>query len=179
MQLLDWLPTDMTGSLLLDAGCGTGALSFEAALRGARVIAVDVSASLINIARERTPSQLPVGAIDYRVGDMTDPAVGIVDHLVAMDSLIHYDTDDIVAALALLAKRTKKSIAFTVAPRTPLLTLMHLAGRAFPRGDRAPAIIPVGFGASAQQNRVGAAALGLAHRAHRARHDRLLQITGI
>jgi magnesium-protoporphyrin O-methyltransferase len=86
-----------------------------------------------------------VGAIDYRVGDMTDPAIGSVDHMVAMDSLIHYDAADIVAALALLAQRTKKSIAFTVAPRTPLLALMHLAGRAFPRGDRAPAIIPVGL----------------------------------
>jgi magnesium-protoporphyrin O-methyltransferase len=144
-QLLDWLPADMTGARLLDAGCGTGALSFEVALRGASVIAVDVSASLIRIARERTPSQLPVGAIDYRVGDMTDPAIGSVDHMVAMDSLIHYDAADIVAALALLAQRTKKSIAFTVAPRTPLLALMHLAGRAFPRGDRAPAIIPVGL----------------------------------
>jgi magnesium-protoporphyrin O-methyltransferase len=132
-QLLDWLPADMTGSWLLDAGCGTGALSFEAALRGAKVIAVDVSASLIRIARERTPNQLPIGAIEYRVGDMTDPAVGTVDHLVAMDSLIHYDTTDIVAILASLA------------PRTPLLALMHLAGRAFPRGDRAPAIIPVGM----------------------------------
>jgi magnesium-protoporphyrin O-methyltransferase len=144
-QLLDWLPADMTGSLLLDAGCGTGALSFEAALRGAKVVAVDVSASLIGIARERTPSQLPIGAIEYRVGDMTDPAVGTVDHLVAMDSLIHYDTTDIVAVLASLAQRTRKSIVFTVAPRTPLLALMHLAGRAFPRRDRAPAIVPVGM----------------------------------
>lgn len=143
-QLLEWLPGDLTAARLLDAGCGTGALSFEAARRGADVIAVDISASLIDIACERTPSDLPDGAIDFRVGDMLDPDFGDVDHVVAMDSLIHYETVDIVAALTGLAHRTARSIIFTVAPRTPMLTLMHAAGRTFPRGDRAPAIVPVG-----------------------------------
>lgn len=143
-QLLDWLPMDMTGVRLLDAGCGTGALSFEAARRGADIIAVDVSASLIEIACERQPGDVPDGAIDFRVGDMLDEDFGHIDHVVAMDSLIHYETADIVTALAGLAKRTSASIVFTVAPRTPMLTAMHLAGRAFPRSDRAPAIVPVG-----------------------------------
>jgi len=66
-----------------------------------------------------------------------------VDHVVAMDSLIHYETCDIVAALTGLARRTSGSIIFTVAPRTTMLALMHTAGRAFPRVDRAPAIVPV------------------------------------
>ena len=35
--LLSWLPQNMSGARLLDAGCGTGALSIEAARRGARV----------------------------------------------------------------------------------------------------------------------------------------------
>lgn len=143
-QLLDWLPGDMGATRLLDAGCGTGALSFEAARRGADVIAVDISASLIDIACERLPSDLPDGAVDFRVGDMLDPDFGDVDHVVAMDSLIHYGVGDMVAALAGLAQRTSTSILFTVAPRTPMLTLMHVAGRAFPRSDRAPAIVPVG-----------------------------------
>ncbi len=30
-----------------------------------------------------------------------------------------------------------------MAPRTPLLALLHTVGRAFPRVDRAPAIVPV------------------------------------
>ena len=38
--LLAWLPADMTGLRLLDAGCGTGALSVEAARRGAEVVAI-------------------------------------------------------------------------------------------------------------------------------------------
>ena len=142
-NLLSWLPADLTGTRLLDAGCGTGALSLEAARRGAEVVAIDVSPTLIGLARERT-ARVGSGRIDFRVGDMLDPSLGRFDHVVAMDSLIHYATADIVQALATLAARTDAAILFTVAPRTPLLTLMHRAGRIFPRGDRAPAIVPVG-----------------------------------
>jgi magnesium-protoporphyrin O-methyltransferase len=42
-----------------------------------------------------------------------------------------------------LAERTERSIAFTFAPRNAALSLMHAAGRLFPRADRAPAIEPV------------------------------------
>ena len=41
--LMDWLPEDLTGSTLIDAGCGTGTLAIEAAQRGAEVVAVDLS----------------------------------------------------------------------------------------------------------------------------------------
>ncbi len=34
-ELLSWLPADLSGRRLLDAGCGTGALALEAARRGA------------------------------------------------------------------------------------------------------------------------------------------------
>ena len=44
--LLSWLPTDMSGQRLLDAGCGTGALAAEAASRGAHVVAIDLSPTL-------------------------------------------------------------------------------------------------------------------------------------
>src|ERR1700754_382386 len=50
--LLNWLPMDLRGKRLLDAGCGTGALAVEAALRGAHVIAIDLSPTLVHLARE-------------------------------------------------------------------------------------------------------------------------------
>ena len=59
-----------------------------------------------------------------------------------MDSLIHYRADHIAEALTDLSRRTVVAIVFTVAPRTPLLSAMHLAGKLFPRGDRSPAIVP-------------------------------------
>lgn len=142
-NLLSWLPEDLSGTRLLDAGCGTGALAAEAASRGAEVVAVDVSPTLIRLARERLVGHLGAGRVEFRVGDMLDPGLGRFDHVVAMDSLIHYRAPDIVAALARLAARTDGAILFTVAPRTALLTLMHAAGKFFPKGDRAPAIVPI------------------------------------
>jgi magnesium-protoporphyrin O-methyltransferase len=138
--LLSWLPADMTGLRLLDAGCGTGALAVEAAQRGAEIVAIDVAGSLVAIARNRAPKGLN---IDWRVGDMLDPALGHFDHVVAMDSLIHYKAFDIVAVVERLAETTRGSIAFTFAPQTPLLMAMLGMGRLFPRSDRSPAILPV------------------------------------
>jgi len=119
--LLSWLPDDMRGLRLLDAGCGTGALSVEAARRGAHVTAIDLSATLVALAQERAPRDLGEGRIDFAVGDMMAPDMAMFDHIVAMDSLIHYKP----------------------APATPLLTTMLAMGRLFPRSDRSPAIVPV------------------------------------
>ena len=141
--LLGFLPAELTGRRLLDAGCGTGAFSVEAARRGAHVVAIDLSPTLVQLARERLPATLAAGNIDFRVGDMSDAGLGDFDHVVAMDSLIHYRADDVVRVLAGLAARTRHSIVFTFAPRTPALAAMHAVGRLFPRGARAPAIEPV------------------------------------
>ncbi|MEO1602407.1 MAG: magnesium protoporphyrin IX methyltransferase [Pseudomonadota bacterium] len=141
--LLSWLPEDLSGRRLLDAGCGTGALTLEAARRGAEVVAVDVAGSLLSVAAERTPAELRA-RITWQTGDMLDPGFGAFDHVVAMDSLVHYGPRDIVGALGQLAARTRHSVVFTFAPRTPLLAAMHTAGKLFPRSDRSPAIQPIG-----------------------------------
>ncbi len=139
--LLDWLPADLRGQRLLDLGCGTGALAVEAARRGAEVVAVDLSPTLVQLGRERCPADV-AAQIDWRSGDATDPALGRFDHVVAMDSLIHYRLVDAVTALAALAPRTRGRILFTYAPRTPLLAAMHTLGRCFPRSERSPALQP-------------------------------------
>jgi len=141
--LLDWLPLDLRGRTLLDAGCGTGAFAIEAALRGAAVVAIDLSPTLVGIGRRRAPLQLGDGSIRFLSGDMLDEQLGPFDHAVAMDSLIHYKDRDAVAALTRLTPRIRHSILFTFAPRTLPLAMMHNVGKLFPRGDRAPAIEPV------------------------------------
>ncbi|MGL4443131.1 MAG: magnesium protoporphyrin IX methyltransferase [Alsobacter sp.] len=141
--LLDWLPADLAGRRVLDAGCGTGALAVQAALRGAEVVAIDISPTLVKLASERLPSDLGVGSIRFLVGDMLDRNLGRFDHVVAMDSLIHYRAADVTRVLAGLASRTDHSIVFTFAPRTAALSMMHAVGKFFPRSDRAPAIEPV------------------------------------
>ena len=141
--LLDWLPNDLRRTRVLDAGCGTGAFAIAAACRGAEVTGIDVAAGLVDVARERTPSFIGHGRIHWRSGDMLDPQLGTFAHVVAMDSLIHYQPEDLVAALGELAQRTTGTITFTFAPRTTLLAAMHNIGKAFPKSDRSPAIVPV------------------------------------
>ncbi len=143
--LLSWLPQDMRGMRLLDAGCGTGALAMEAAQRGAEVVAIDLSPTLVKLAAERYDAQHHEGPgrIDFRSGDMLADELGRFDHVVAMDSLIHYDVPHMVEAMQRLAGRTRHSILFTFAPRTPILAVMHGMGRLFPRSDRSPSLTPV------------------------------------
>ena len=143
--LTGWLPQDLRGARILDAGCGTGAAAVELARRGADVLAVDLSPTLVALAADRAPRDLGEGRVDFRSGDMLDTQLGSFDYVLAMDSLIHYRAADAVASLSRLAARTSRSIVFTFAPSNPMLSAMIAAGRLFPRADRAPSIVPVGF----------------------------------
>ncbi len=138
--MLGQLPQDLRGVRVLDAGCGTGAASAELAARGADVTAIDISPRLVEIARVRLPQGLP-GRVTFRAGDMLAPELGRFDHVIAMDSLIYYTQPDLEAALEGLAARVGQ-IVFTVAPRTALLMAMWHAGKAFPRSDRSPVMVP-------------------------------------
>lgn len=145
-EILQRLPKRLDGRHVLDAGCGTGNLSIALAARGATVTAIDISTSLIEVARGRTPEPLQA-RIDYRVGDMLGPhAIGF-DHIVCMDSLIHYTEADFQAALVALSgsvsNHDNASLLFTFAPRTPLLMMMKHIGKLFPKRDRSPAIEPI------------------------------------
>jgi magnesium-protoporphyrin O-methyltransferase len=140
--LVSWLGQDLKGKRILDAGCGTGALAVEAARLGAEVVAIDLSPTLVDLARERIPADI-AHLVEFHSGDMLDKGLGHFDHVVAMDSIIHYQTDHAVQALAQLAERTRKSIVFTFAPRTPMLAMMISVGRLLPRSDRAPWLEPM------------------------------------
>lgn len=141
--LLSWLPGDLSGKRVLDAGCGTGALALEAASRGAEVVAIDLSATLVELAQARAADISEVGSIDFMVGDMRSLDLGCFDHVVAMDSLIHYDPEDGIRTLEALAENVTGSMVFTFAPKTRLLATMHSVGQWFPRGNRSPAIVPI------------------------------------
>ncbi|MEM1113985.1 MAG: magnesium protoporphyrin IX methyltransferase [Pseudomonadota bacterium] len=141
--LLNWLPQDLSGARLLDAGCGTGALAMEAAQRGAQVVAVDLSPTLVTLAQERLENEPAAQNITFMVGDMRHLELGHFDYGVAMDSLIHYQAEDMVNSLHQMSESVTRSIVFTFAPRTALLGAMHAVGGLFPRGNRAPSIEPI------------------------------------
>ncbi len=141
-SLLSFLPDDLEGCRLLDAGCGTGALAVEAAKRGADVTAIDLSPTLIELAKERLPATLGKGKIAFLAGDMIDHSLGTFDHVVAMDSVIHYSRADMLDMIARFAAMSRSGVHFSYAPWTPLLGAMQTVGKLFPRGDRSPWIVP-------------------------------------
>lgn len=141
--LLSYLPSDLTGQRILDAGCGTGVLAADLAKRGAHVVAIDLSPTLVDLARERIGRDVGAGSIEFRSGDMLDPALGEFDHVVCMDSMIHYHHLDIADAMAKLADRTRANIAFTFAPNNAVLSTLLTLGSLFPRSDRSPFIQPI------------------------------------
>jgi magnesium-protoporphyrin O-methyltransferase len=88
--LADWLPTDLAGARVLDAGCGPGQLTTDLAARGATVVAVDLSRTLVELARERLPAALRPQVTFRGRRHARSAALGEFDYVVAMDSLIHY-----------------------------------------------------------------------------------------
>ncbi len=138
--MLARLPADLTGVRVLDAGCGPGVMTAELAARGATVVAVDIAPQLLAIAEARLPAAHRA-RVTFHAGDMTDAAHGAFDAVLAMDSLIYYGETDLLAALDRLSARAPH-VVFTVAPKTPLLTLMWGAGKLFPRADRSPVMVP-------------------------------------
>ncbi|WP_224816621.1 magnesium protoporphyrin IX methyltransferase [Hasllibacter sp. MH4015] len=139
--MLSRLPNDLNGRRVLDAGCGTGAMSEALAERGADVVAIDISPQLIDIATKRLPDHL-AARVTFASGDMLSDDLGQFDHVLAMDSMIYYEAPDLGRAIARLAGRTRRSIVFTVAPRTPFLMAFFALGKVFPRADRSPTMIP-------------------------------------
>jgi magnesium-protoporphyrin O-methyltransferase len=154
--MLSRLPADLKGARVLDAGCGTGLMTAELAARGADVVAVDISPQLIAIAEARLTEDLRPH-VTFAAGDMTSTRHGRFDFVMAMDSLIYYRTPDIAAALRKLADRTSGHVTFTVAPRTPFLMTFFTIGKAFPRADRSPTMIPQDWRAIARHTGGGIA----------------------
>ena len=91
---------DLAGQTVLDAACGEGFLSRLLAARGARVIGIDLSPRLIHQARAKNPTD----AIEYRVGDLSQPLPQLAAHF-----------DRIGSHLALNDVRDHRGFATTLA----------------------------------------------------------------
>ena len=88
-SLLFDLAGDLSGKKVLDLACGEGFYTRMIRLRGAtRVVGVDLSAGMIDLARQQEASQ-PTG-IDYRIHDVCDLALDETFDLVMAAYLLNY-----------------------------------------------------------------------------------------
>jgi SAM-dependent methyltransferase len=79
---------DLRGKRVLDAGCGAGALAEAMLARGASVTALEISAAMADLARDRLGDRVTV-----HVADLAEPLTMFADatfDLVAASLVIHY-----------------------------------------------------------------------------------------
>jgi SAM-dependent methyltransferase len=97
---------ERSGGPVLELGVGTGRIAVPIAASGIEVIGVDLSAGMLEVARER--AELAGVTVDLRHGDMRDPPVDGQFPLVLCPfrSLLHMETDaDRRLALRAVASR--------------------------------------------------------------------------
>jgi SAM-dependent methyltransferase len=83
-----------SGGPVLELGVGTGRIAVPIAASGIRVVGVDLSAGMLEVAREN--AALTGAELDLRHGDMRDPPVDETFPLVICPfrSLLHMETDE-------------------------------------------------------------------------------------
>ena len=83
-----------SGGPVLELGVGTGRIAVPIAAAGIRVVGVDLSAGMLEVAREN--AALAGAELDLRHGDMRDPPVDETFPLVICPfrSLLHMETDE-------------------------------------------------------------------------------------
>lgn len=134
-----------TGERVLDIGCGFGTTSIAMAQRGTRVLGVDISAPMIERARERAAA---VGAdARFTLGDaQTDALDGPHDVVVSRFGVMFFS--DPVAAFANIAAATADDgrltfVCWQPMDRNPWMTLPTEVVRGL-LDDPAPAVAPTG-----------------------------------
>ncbi len=108
---------DLDGLRVLDLGCGAGQLSVELIAAGATVTGIDVSAAMVDIARERLGAETAIA-----VGDIGDPLpfqTGAFD--VVVSSLTMHYVEDWVPTLAEIRRVLAPSGRFTFSTHHPTM----------------------------------------------------------
>jgi SAM-dependent methyltransferase len=111
------------GGTIVDIGCGPGHVTHYLAARGAEVLGVDLSPTMIDVARVRFPG------LDFRVGSML--AIDAKDMswsgAVALYSIIHFASDE--------RRIASRELARVLRPNSPLLVSFHVSSMDHPIGS--------------------------------------------
>jgi SAM-dependent methyltransferase len=119
--VIESLIGELTGNRVLDLGCGSGAYSLWFAGRGASVVGLDLSETMISIAQERSRG---IDA-DFRVSDIRD-ALPFNDHefdLVFSATALHY-VDNLTTTMTEVARVLKPAGLFLASVLHPMSTAL-------------------------------------------------------
>ena len=119
---------DVSGSTVLDVGCGSGLYAAELVRRGARVIGFDGSARLIEHARQRLD-----GSVDLRVHDLIEPLGWLDDAVIdkALMALVIHHLEDPVPTLREIHRVLRPGGRLLVSTVHPFADWRHVGGSYF------------------------------------------------
>jgi tRNA (mo5U34)-methyltransferase len=112
LQIADWLPADLAGWRVLDAGCNAGFYSFELAKRGASVLAIDVDARYLAQARWAARQLGLEEQVAFRQMGVYEIARSIERFDLVWFMGVFYHLRYPLLALDLLARRTRRMMVF-------------------------------------------------------------------
>lgn len=118
----------ISSGTIVDLGCGSGILARMVSYAGHDVVGVDLSADMVDLARERAPKA------SFVVGSVHDAAIPPAVAVTAIGEVCNYATDARAGldALARLARRVRAALA----PGGVFLFDVATPGRAGPTGAR-------------------------------------------
>jgi len=118
---------------VLDAGCGTGALSIPLAQAGACVDGIDFSHRMIATAKGRArQAGIPGELLSFAVRDL-ESIDRPYDTIVCIDVLARYSTEASVKILRHLSSVARRRLILTFTPKTAMDYVWHAIGAVYAR----------------------------------------------
>ena len=114
------LTGDLEGLKLLDLGCGSGVYSVPFAAAGATVAGMDLSETMIELARKRASALTPGSSIEFRTGDISErlPFPDETFDRVLTSTALHYlnDLSSLMKEVSRVLKRGGRLVASVLHP---------------------------------------------------------------
>lgn len=133
------LPSD---SLILDAPCGTGRLAEVLLEEGHRVVGMDISDEMLQVARDklaRFGQRFTTTVTDLR--HLPEAQIGQYDAVLCARVLMHLSLDEQITFLGNVARLTQGTVVFTQSWTSPYQKMRRRVKRML--GTRSPARYPV------------------------------------
>ena len=137
--VMDWFQADgnLPGLSICDAGCGVGSLSVPLAQAGAKVSASDISAKMVNEARDRATAVLGTEQMpNFQTSDLEELS-GKFHTVVCLDVLIHYPQDKAADMIKHLGSLADSRLILSFAPKTCFYSFLKKVGSFFPGPSKA------------------------------------------
>jgi len=132
--LMEWLNDDgnLEGLTCCDAGCGVGSLAIPLAQAGAQVYASDISAKMVEEAKQRAEDVLNGQNLPtFEVKDL-EALAGRYHTVICLDVLIHYPQDQVQSMIKHLGSMAESRLVLSFAPKTLCYSLLKKVGEFFP-----------------------------------------------